>query len=300
MLAEHRGADFLAQRIATAQPEHDPKLVEGLRATLPFPTNPEDLAIAAGRPLPPGRPLAGMGGADRPRDEFLVDPILQHALRNPAAVPSQRPVIGPVEHLFPRHGLGEITVEVIEAQAECDLHDLAFALNAAHGRPLTLNDRRAYAARLLRAYPDWSDREIGRRAGLVQPTIAKVRQDLEREREIPPATTRTGRDGRSYPATLRPAGGPPAPWTRIEHAFTPAERIAQRRLVHYLQRLAEVLEEQDDLDRFETLDAAAEACRVVLGEGEARGLAGRLGWSSRNIVAIAEALGDRDGEKSAS
>jgi hypothetical protein len=100
-------------------------------------------------------------------------------------------------------GLAEIAVEVLEAPADGDLHALAFTLNAAHGRPLTLSDRRAFAARLLRAHPDWSDREIGRRSGLVQPTIAKVRQDLEREKEIAPAVARTGRDGRVYPAKPR-------------------------------------------------------------------------------------------------
>jgi hypothetical protein len=192
-------------------------------------------------------------------------------------------------------GLAEIDVEVLDTPADGDLHSLAFALNAAHGRPLTLSDRRAYAARLLHAHPDWSDREIGRRAGLVQPTVAKVRQELERENEIQPVTSRTGRDGRIYPSNPRqssPDAERPTLLDAIVRIFTPAERTAQRTLTRYLQRIADALEQQDQLNAFETIDSAAEACRVVLGDAGAKELAGRLGWSSRNIVQIAEALGD--------
>jgi len=102
-------------------------------------------------------------------------------------------------------GLEQVAVEVLEAPADGDLIGLAFALNAVHGRPLTLSDRRAFAARLLRAHPDWSDREIGRRAGLVQPTIGKIRLDLETRQDIAPADSRIGRDGRSYPAATKVA-----------------------------------------------------------------------------------------------
>ncbi len=189
--------------------------------------------------------------------------------------------------------LSEIAVEVLETPADGDLHALAFTLNAAHGRPLTLSDRRAFAARLLRAHPDWSDREIGRRAGLVQPTVAKVRQDLEREAEIAPSVARTGRDGRVYPAS-------PASSSRsivdvisdvIERATTPAERIQQREIVRHLERLAVMLETLDNLAGFSTIKAGADACRAVLGEAKARELAERLGWSSGNVLAVAEALG---------
>lgn len=48
-------------------------------------------------------------------------------------------------------GLETVPVEVREMPADGDLHALAFALNAAHGRPLTLADRRGEAERLLGA-----------------------------------------------------------------------------------------------------------------------------------------------------
>ena len=190
-------------------------------------------------------------------------------------------------------GLAELPVEVLERPEDRDLTSLAFAFNVAHGRPLTLADRRAFAARLLRQHPDWSDREIGRRAGLVQPTVAKVRQDLERDSAIPQSDTRRGRDGRVYPASPASSSRSIAETISdvIERMTTPAERIQQREIVRYLERLAETLEAQDDLAGFPTIEAGADACRAVLGEAKARELAERLGWSSGNIVAVAEALG---------
>lgn len=200
-------------------------------------------------------------------------------------------------------GLGAVPVDLLEAPPDGDLASLAFALNAAHGKPLTLSDRRAFASRLLREHPDLSDREIGRRAGLVQPTIAKVRQELEQRAAIPPTETRKGRDGRSYPASPGPtrkiglsdAIGSVA--TALERAILPAERIAQRELARYLLRVADVIAEQDALTGFPTVAAAATACRVALGDEKAEQLASRLGWAARNIVAIVEALGDRDTEQ---
>ncbi len=190
-------------------------------------------------------------------------------------------------------GLAEVSVEVLDRPADGDLTSLAFAFNVAHGRPLTLADRRAFAARLLKKHPDWSDREIGRRAGLVQPTVAKVRQDLERDAAIPQADTRRGRDGRVYPASPASPGRSLAEIARdvIERMTTPAERIQQREIVRYLERLADLLEAQDNLAGFDTIKAGADACQAVLGEAKARELAERLGWSSGNIVAVAEALG---------
>ena len=206
-------------------------------------------------------------------------------------------------------GLTEIAVEILDVPQDGDLHALAFALNAAHGRPLTLTDRRAFAARLLCAHPELSDREIGRRAGLVQPTVAKIRQELESQAEIAPAETRLGRDGRSYPAKREPtaSGTQARPESSprisvievIERLVTPAERMAQRDLVHYFARVADLLEEQGDFTGFETIDAGAEACRVVLGDTKAKELAARLGWSARNIVAVAEELSDDKGEEPA-
>ena len=221
-----------------------------------------------------------------------------------AAVPEQWPPLRVVNHgrgyllvdgfhrlaAAQNLNLQHITVEVLDPPADGDLHALAFALNAAHGRPLTLSDRRAFAARLLRTHPDWADREIGRRCGLSQPTVAKVREGLEHEAHIPVMDTRLGRDGNTYPATQRRAAPEDAP-AMPESPLSAGDRSTQRVMVRYFEQLAEHLEAQDALNGFEAIDDAATACRVVLGAEKAAALAERLGWSSRNILELAQALG---------
>jgi hypothetical protein len=191
--------------------------------------------------------------------------------------------------------LETVAAEVLDTPENEDLHYLAFTLNAAHGRPLTLSDRRAFAARLLRAHPDWSDREVGRRCGMVQPTIAKVRQELERHADIPTTATRVGRDGREYAVAPRqPRNGTTTLASVIDTFVSAFDRTGHRQIVRYLSRLADVLEEQNQLKGYETIDDAAQACRAVLGDDGAKELAERLGWSSDNILKIAQALGYSD------
>ncbi|MFG1889100.1 ParB N-terminal domain-containing protein [Micromonospora sp. NPDC049051] len=69
--------------------------------------------------------------------------------------------------------------------------------NIAHGLPLSLADRRAAASRLIKMYPHWSDRSLGRAAGLSGKTIGALRRDLG---EATPGQ-RTGRDGRIRPVS---------------------------------------------------------------------------------------------------
>jgi hypothetical protein len=189
-------------------------------------------------------------------------------------------------------GLEQVSVTVLEVSETEDLHALAFALNASHGSPLKLSDRRAFAGRLLRSHPDRSDREIGRQSGLVQPTVAKVRRELEQQAQIPVTTTRVGRDGRPYDAAPRHRHGKITVSAFLEKVVR-LHRNEQRRIVRYLVKLADLLEQQDTLKGFQTIEDAAKACREVLGAEEAKELAERLGWSSGNIFDIAQALGYR-------
>jgi hypothetical protein len=187
-------------------------------------------------------------------------------------------------------GLDTVPVRVLEPPADGDLEALAFDLNAAHGRPLSLSDRRAFAVRLLRRHPDWSDREIGRRSGLSQPPVAKLREELEARAEIAPTETRVGRGGVVYrvgsnsPSPLPPPESPGGP-------VTPDQRHAQRRIAQYLERLAGVFRGQDALDSWETSKDAAEACRLVFGPDKAADLAQDLGNYGLNVVDVARALG---------
>lgn len=190
--------------------------------------------------------------------------------------------------------LATVSVMVLEAGPNADLQDLAFILNAAHGRPLTLSDRRAHAARLLRSHADWSDREVGRRCGLTQPTVAKVRQELEQSAAIPEAAKRTGRDGRSYPAKSQRVSGTQFLTSVVERVVSALDRNQHRQITRYLERVATTLEEQDRLEGFKTIEGAADACRSVLGQEKAAELAERLGWSSRNVLDVALVLGYRE------
>lgn len=151
-------------------------------------------------------------------------------------------------------GLASVPVTVQDMPADGDLHALAFALNALHGRPLTLSDRRAFAARILRAHPELSDREIGRRSGLTQPPIAKLREELESREEIAPVEHRVGGDGQTYRVSptspKRVAGELPESESEplLGHLLTPKERRIQKRIAAYLQRLAVALDDQFTLD----------------------------------------------------
>ena len=90
--------------------------------------------------------------------------------------------------------------EAIEATfIHCDAEDAFRAgveANIAHGLPLTLADRKAAAARIIRATPTMSDRGIARVTGLAHKTVASIRA---RSQSGSGAEIRVGQDGRSRP-----------------------------------------------------------------------------------------------------
>ncbi|WP_167768726.1 ParB/RepB/Spo0J family partition protein [Nocardia sp. CS682] len=69
---------------------------------------------------------------------------------------------------------------------------LAVKLNAAHGLPLSLADRKAAALRILQSYPDWSDRSIGVITGISHKTVGAIRT-----RSTGKSTQSTGRIARN-------------------------------------------------------------------------------------------------------
>lgn len=201
-------------------------------------------------------------------------------------------------------GLTSVSVEIREPPPDGDLHALAFALNAQHGRPLSLTDRRQEAIRLLQAHPDWADREVGRRCGLAQPTVARLRDDLETSAQIEQTDVRVGRGGYTYTvgtnAKQRPAGELPDEGVgerlsgAVGRMFTSEERRQQRQVASYFKRLAVALEDGYDLSDWVTASDAAEACRLVLGADAAAELGERLGRPCRNVLDVAIALGHDD------
>lgn len=210
---------------------------------------------------------------------------------------------------FQNRGITTVPVQVLPMPEDGDLKALAFSLNASHGRPLSLTDRRAEAERLLRTHPDWADREIGRRCGLAQPTVAKLRADLESSAQIEQTDVRVGRGGYTYTVGTnvrqRSSGDLPDEGLgerfsgAVGGIFTSADRREHRQLASYFRRLVIALEDGDDLAGWDTAEDAAEACRLVLGHDAAADLGERLGRPCRNVLNVAIALGYVDDEDAA-
>jgi len=196
-------------------------------------------------------------------------------------------------------GLTAITAEVLSIPEDGDVHTLAFALNAVHGRPLSLDDRRAFAARLLAHQPQTSNMEVSRRSGLSPTTIATIRERLEATEQIEAVPERIGSNGNRYPTPEpeRAAGELPSigigasVGQALGRLISPGKRAQQRKLAKYLQRLAVALDDQDELDGWSSADEAAEACRLVLGDDVATALGERLGRASGNVLNVALVLG---------
>ena len=99
---------------------------------------------------------------------------------------------------------------------------LAVRLNVSHGMPLTIADRRAAAARIIRTHPRLSDRAVAFTAGLAAKTVGSLRREID----SPPVEARIGRDGRVRP--INGAAGRQAAAELIAlHPDATLRRIAQ-------------------------------------------------------------------------
>lgn len=193
-------------------------------------------------------------------------------------------------------GLHAVPVKVLDMPADGDLRSLAFALNAVHGKALTVTDRREEAKRLLRADAIISSLEIARRAGVSPSTVTAYRNELVSAGEIDATEQRVSRSGIAYtPPVARPRGELPAECEPLaERLFSPKERREQRRLARYFERLAVALDDQFDFESWQGASDAAEACCAVLGSVDATELGSRLGPAARNVLDVALALGYQD------
>ncbi|OAL12978.1 streptomycin biosynthesis protein [Streptomyces noursei] len=93
-------------------------------------------------------------------------------------------------------GATEIAVRYFQGEEE-EAFVLAVKCNIAHGLPLSLDDRKAAAVRILHTHPLWSDRAIGRATGLSAKTVGTLRSCSTEG--LPQSNVRIGRDGRSRP-----------------------------------------------------------------------------------------------------
>jgi ParB-like nuclease family protein len=83
---------------------------------------------------------------------------------------------------------------------DCDEHTafiLAVRENVAHGLPLSVADRKAAAASIIVAHPDWSDRAVAESTGLSDKTVSAVR--VKPTADTSQSDSRRGRDGRLRP-----------------------------------------------------------------------------------------------------
>jgi ParB-like chromosome segregation protein Spo0J len=94
-----------------------------------------------------------------------------------------------------------IDVHFVDAEPD-DAFVLAVEANVAHGLPLTLADRKAAAARIVRSHPHWSDRAVAAKTGLSHKTVGSLRRCSTGEASR--LNTRLGLDGRVRPIGLSP------------------------------------------------------------------------------------------------
>jgi ParB-like chromosome segregation protein Spo0J len=119
----------------------------------------------------------------------------------PVIVDQQCRLIDGVHRVEAFRRLGRTHIDVIRFDgSETESIVLAVEANVKHGRPLSMAERRAAAAGLLRRCPERSDRWLGSVCGLSHSTIAVLRRDVE----VAPVERRVGRDGRLRPVDQKP------------------------------------------------------------------------------------------------
>lgn len=109
--------------------------------------------------------------------------------------------------------------------------DAAFVLavvsnDVTHGLPLSLQERKAAAKRILGMYPDWSDRMIASIAGLTHPTVSRIRKTLSTGKAFQ-LRRRLSRDGKTRPAAPNHPGRGAHKQTSAGHGAGVAHRIEQ-------------------------------------------------------------------------
>ena len=104
-------------------------------------------------------------------------------------------------------GMHRVRAALLNGRIEIDAHvidcDEATALvlavhaNVTHGLPLSADDRKSAAIRIMTSHPDWSDRTIAASAGLSDKTVSALRAGATANG--PQSHSRLGRDGRLRP-----------------------------------------------------------------------------------------------------
>jgi hypothetical protein len=93
-------------------------------------------------------------------------------------------------------GWSGMTPSVITLAGHVDPYSYVISANI-HRRHLNAEQKRDLIAKLLKAQPEKSDRQIGKQAGVSHPTIAKARKQAEATGKALPVEKRTGADGKA-------------------------------------------------------------------------------------------------------
>jgi ParB-like chromosome segregation protein Spo0J len=107
-----------------------------------------------------------------------------------------------------RQGQSHIACEYFDGDQDAAYVE-AVRRNAAHGLPLTTKERLRAASCIVRRFPEWSDRRIGRLAGISHATVARLRwaaarptgsrDHLDNSVSRTPGEARIGDDGKAHP-----------------------------------------------------------------------------------------------------
>jgi hypothetical protein len=149
-----------------------------------------------------------------PRDELIAlgEDIKKNGLRNRVRV-----IEGPDDELILIDGrnrleamelvgiLGNIEVEVVCQNRLCsDPYDYVISANI-HRRHLTADQKRDLIAKLLKATPGKSNRQIAEQVKADHKTVGSVRDNLKATGEIPQLETTTGKDGKARKQPIKRA-----------------------------------------------------------------------------------------------
>lgn len=95
-------------------------------------------------------------------------------------------------------GLGCLNCVYLDVGPEAAFLE-ALRRNVQHGLPLSLQERKVAAGRILSLCPKWSDRRVGELCGLSAVTVGGLRGGPRSGEQNGQLNTRVGRDGKAYP-----------------------------------------------------------------------------------------------------
>jgi hypothetical protein len=106
-------------------------------------------------------------------------------------------------------GVGR-SIDVKYLKAPRDPYDYVLSANI-HRRHLTAEQKREIVAKILKAQPEKSNRQIAKMAKVSHPHVAKVREELEATGDVETVTTSIDTKGRKQPAKRKPVAVKPEP-----------------------------------------------------------------------------------------